>query len=83
MAKDNNGSLTKREITFWVSIIGIVVTFTIAFVKVQSQVQVNAAAQERLRQEFDSSYILMQDVRERVIGIEKDIQYIKDAVSNK
>lgn len=71
--KNSNFEITRPEIRFWLVIIGVAVSGVIAFTQLQGQVK----AIDNSLEEFKTSEKLLIDVRERVIRIEKDIEFIK------
>ena len=76
--------ITRPEVKFWLTIAGIVLTGIIAFVRLQEQVTAMTEREQMNKQTFleqierdDANYETLLDVQERVIKIEKDIEYIR------
>ena len=58
---------------FWIFLVGVVITGIIAFIRLQEQV--NA-----IEHEFEKDSVVLQEVHESVIRIEKDIEFIKEGI---
>ena len=80
MTKNNNYKFLdflRSEISFWLAIIGIIVSVTIAFGKLDSRISASEA-------KVSSNEILLQEIDKKVDSllinqaeIQKDIEYIK------
>ncbi len=80
MAKNNNFLITKPEIKFWLAIITIIVSGAIAFNNLKNQVNAMYEKGVVLREEVESSYDILIEVRDSVIRMEKDVEFIKENI---
>ena len=74
MKSDN---ITKKAVSFWMAIIILAVTGAIAFTKLEGRVDAMAAREQINIEKNDKMYSKILDTNDRVIKIEKDIEYIK------
>jgi hypothetical protein len=77
--KSINGvvNILRSEVTFWLTIIALVVTGVTCFIKLESKVFAMEEKGIKLRSEYESTANLLREVRDSQIRIEQDIVYIK------
>ncbi len=75
-----NGEILKKPSTFWIAIGSAIITGSVSFTILTSRVSANEVDIVELRTDLDASNLLLLEVRESQIRIEKDIEFIKSTL---
>ena len=71
-------NVLRSEITFWLTIIALIITGVVTFTKLESKVMAMEDKGIKLRTEYESTANLLIEVRDSQIRTEQDILYIKE-----
>jgi hypothetical protein len=73
-------NILRSEVTFWITIIALVVTAVIAFTRLEGTVFAMNEKGIKLRNEYETTATLLIEVRDSQIRSEQDILYIKEVI---
>ncbi len=79
--KNKNGNFIKKEeLKFWLALFIMALGGIVAFVRLQEQVYAMTSREQANREVFYTQVEILTEVRDTVIRIEKDNEYIKAAL---
>ena len=75
--KNTVEKITRGEINFWIPLIVFAVSFAVAFTSLRTKVEAMQEKGEKLRADYESTAVLLLEVRDSQLKMEKDIEFIK------